>query len=59
MPDDKEALVRKMDWGDGKQITVPKPKLEYIPGESVICPTPCNPVGEDEQEWKKNEEATR
>lgn len=59
MPPEKEVPVKKVDWGDGTEVIIRRPKLEVIPGDSVICPAPCNPVGETEDEWKKNEEKTK
>lgn len=52
----KETKKKTFDWGDGHRVTVRKPKLEKVPGESMMCPVICNPVGEDEEEWKKNEQ---
>lgn len=49
----------EMDWGDGTRIRIPRPKLEHIPGDSVVCPMPCHPVGEDEEEWKRHERESK
>ena len=50
---------REFDWGDGHVVVVKKPKLKEIPGDSMVCPVPCYPVGEDDAQWKENEEKTR
>lgn len=55
----KKESVKKFNWGDGYIVTVKKSDLTAIPGDRVICPTPCFPVGETENEWKKNEEKTK
>ena len=51
----KETIKKKFNWGDGHTVTVRTPKLNEVPGDSMMCPVICNPVGEDEEEWKKNE----
>lgn len=48
-----------VDWGDGHRVPLRRPNLDHIPGDSVVCPMPCHPVGEDEAEWKKHERGTR
>lgn len=55
----EKGTVIKFDWGDGTIIKVRIPDLSYIPGDSVVCPTPCNPIGETAEEWEKNEAKTR
>jgi len=55
MSTEQEPEKREIDWGDGTRVTIRKPKLKEIPGDSVICPAPCYPVGEDEKEWKRHE----
>ncbi len=52
----KETKKTIFNWGDGHKVTVRKPKLNEVPGTSMMCPVICNPVGEDEDEWKKNEQ---
>ena len=52
----KETIKKKIDWGDGHKVTIRKPKLDEVPGDSMMCPVICNPVGEDEDEWKRNEQ---
>lgn len=54
----KETPVKKIEWGDGTIIEVKKPNLNVIPGDSVVCPMPCYPVGEDGAQWKENEKKT-
>jgi hypothetical protein len=54
----KETKKRTFDWGDGHEVEVPDPNLDEIPGDSMICPMPCFPVGEDEKEWKKHEKGS-
>lgn len=52
----KETKKRTFNWGDGHRVTVRTPKLHEVPGESMMCPVICNPVGEDEVEWKEHEQ---
>lgn len=56
---EKDEEGDSIDWGDGHRVPLRRPKLEEIPGDSVVCPMPCHPVGEDEAEWKKHERGTR
>lgn len=53
-PEEEEGI----DWGDGHRVPLRRPKLDEIPGDSVVCPMPCYPVGENEEEWKKHERDT-
>ena len=55
----KETKTKQLGWGDGHIVKIRKPKLEKIPGDSVVCPMPCYPIGEDGDEWKKHEEETK
>ncbi|MFZ5535302.1 MAG: hypothetical protein ACOY3M_04105 [Patescibacteria group bacterium] len=55
MSADTETKKKTFDWGDGHEVEIPRPNLNEIPGDSMICPMPCFPVGEDEKEWKKHE----
>ncbi len=43
----KETKKRIFDWGDGHKVIVRKPNLDEIPGDSMMCPVICNPVGEE------------
>ena len=55
----KKDSEKKINWGDGHIVVVKKPNLNVIPGDSVVCPMPCYPVGEDSAQWKENEKRTR